>query len=536
VTKAWDQFFISEGLKGAKLMSEDQKGMYLGRRDFIKTTAMAVVGSTLAGKSIHEEETEIPSKPESNRNRNRKRNNKLLCLSGFPERDKEFIESIESNTELDFHVSMIQFNIREPQNLMESIQGENPGALLICLPFFYFNYGRLAQYIGDLDIPIVLYSMNRDLIMIDANFAAELRAKGANVKLADSEMEVTEMLKRAASLGILEGKKALIFGRPFESTSVPAHNLTEEYVYNHTGLSIRHRPVNDLVKLLKETDEVRAREDMKRWRKEAKGVDKVSDKVLLDECRMYSLLRSIIDEEGLSAISIDCLSFTLMGSGPSLPLPCLAFARLRDEGITAACEADVCGMLSSMVFEKISGKPSYFANVSSVNKEKSSTVLRHCVAPLKFLGPDHPQLPYELHDYHGLGKGVVPKVEFPVGIEVTIGLFSKNLKDFVLWPGRTCEGVDDVDELFVMPDMPMPKAKTDGSEPKRMNRPYAPRDPMDRFCANRAEVEVKDVGRFYQSIAGLHYIMVAGNHVKETADVLSTENVNIIGPLDSNVS
>jgi hypothetical protein len=275
---------------------------------------------------------------------------------------------------------------------------------------------------------------------------------------------------------------------------------------------------------------------MKRWRKEAKGVDKVSDKVLLDECRMYSLLRSIIDEEGLSAISIDCLSFTLMGSGPSLPLPCLAFARLRDEGITAACEADVCGMLSSMVFEKISGKPSYFANVSSVNKEKSSTVLRHCVAPLKFLGPDHPQLPYELHDYHGLGKGVVPKVEFPVGIEVTIGLFSKNLKDFVLWPGRTCEGVDDVDELFVMPDMPMPKAKTDGSEPKRMNRPYAPRDPMDRFCANRAEVEVKDVVRFYQSIAGLHYIMVAGNHVKETADVLSTENVNIIGPLDSNVS
>ncbi|MBN1832962.1 MAG: hypothetical protein JW896_12725 [Deltaproteobacteria bacterium] len=517
-------------------MNEDQKGMYLGRRAFIKTSAMAVVGSTLAGKSVYAEETGIQPKPESHRGRNGKRNNKLLCLSGFPERDKEFIESIESNTELGFHVRMLQFNIREPQQLMESIQGENPGVLLICLPFFNFNYGRLAQYMGDLDIPIVLYSMNRDLIMIDANFAAELRAKGADVKLAGSEMEVIEMLKKAASPGILEGEKALIFGRPFESTSVPAHNLTEEYVYNQTGLSIRHRPMNDLVKLLKETDEANAREDMRRWKKEAKRIDKVSDKVLLDECRMYSLLRSIIEEEGLSAISIDCLSFTLMRSDLLLPLPCLAFARLRDEGITAACEADVCGMLSSMVFEKISGKPSYFANVSSVNKEKSSTVLRHCVAPLRFLGPEHPQLPYELHDYHGLGKGVVPKVEFPVGIEVTMGLFSKDLKDFVLWPGRTCEGVDDVDELFIMPDMPMSKPKIDGSESKRMNPPFPPRDPMDRFCANRAEVEVKDVGRFYQNIAGLHYIVAAGNYVKEIVDVLSTEDVHMIGPLDSDAS
>lgn len=517
-------------MKGAKLMSEDQKGIYVGRRSFIKTSAMAVVGSTHAMKGVYAEETGTPSKPESNSGRDGTRNNKLLCLSGFPERDGKFIESIKSNTELDFHVSMIQFNIREPQKLMESIRAENPGVLLMCMPFFNFNYGRLAQYMGDLDIPIVLYSMNRDMIMVDANFAAELRAKGANVKLAGSEIEVTEMLKRAASPGILEGKKALIFGRPFDSTSVPAHNLTEEYVYKHTGLSIRYRPVNELVTLLKNTDEAGAREDMKRWRKEAKGVDKVSDKVLLDECRMYSLLRSIIEKEGLSAISIDCLSFTLMRSVLSLPLPCLAFARLRDEGITAACEGDVCGLLSSMVFEKISGKPSYFANVSSVDKKKSSTVLRHCVAPLKFLGPDQPQLPYELHDYHGLGKGVVPKVEFPVGIEVTIGLFSKNLKDFILWPGRTCEGVDDIDEPFIMPDMPMPKPKRDGSESKRMTLPFPP---MDRYCANRAEVEIRDVDRFYQNIAGLHYIMVAGNHAKETADVMSMENVNIIAPLDS---
>ena len=501
-------------------MSEDQKGMYVGRRNFIKTSAMAVIGTTLSSKSAFAEKKENPSRPESNGGRNRKRNKKLLCLNGSTERDKKLMASIESNPELDFYVRMLQFNIREPQKLMESIQGEHPGLLLICMPFFNFSYGRLSQYMGDLDIPIVLYSINPDMIMIDANFAAELREKGANVKFAGSEKELVGMLKKAASPGTLDGKKALIFGRPFDSTSVPAHNLTEEYVYNHTGLSIRHRPVNDLVKLLEEIDKAGAREDMKRWKKEARKVDKVSDKMLLDECRMYSLLRSIVEKEGLSAISIDCLSFTLLGSGPSLPLPCLAVTRLRDEGITASCEGDVCSLLSSMVFEKISSKPSYMANVASVDKKKSSTILRHCLAPLKFLGPDHPQLPYNLHDYHGLGKGVVPRVEFPIGIDVTMGSYSKDLKDFVLWPGRTCEGIDDIHEPFTMPGMPT----------------SSPLSSMDKYCANRAEVEIKDVDRYYQNIAGVHHVMVAGNYLDEVSEAMSFENVNIIGPLESDAS
>ena len=35
-----------------------------------------------------------------------------------------------------------------------------------------------------------------------------------------------------------------------------------------------------------------------------------------------------------------------------------------------------------------------------------------------------------------MGQGVVPEVEFPIGIEVVTGAFSKNLKNFVVWPGR----------------------------------------------------------------------------------------------------
>ncbi len=513
-------------------MAKDKERLYVGRRDFIKTTAMAVVGSTLAGTSIYARETGILPKPRIGRGYGEK-NNKLLCLSEFPEEHIKMIDSIRFNHGIDLQVGLIDVNFGNPWNLMESIRDEGADILFVCLGRrLIFNYGMLSRYMGKLDIPILVYSPNQDLIMIDANFVAELRVEGAHVKLAVSEMEIIEMLREVVSPGyirdgwgtggveVLEGtpspgfildRKALIYGRPFDSVSVPAHNLREEYVYDHTGVEIMYRPVNELVTLLEDIDESSAMEEMERWRDEAMGVDDVPPNVLLDQCRLYILLRSIIDEEGLSAISIDCLSFTLNNS-PILPIPCLAFARLRDEGITASCEADVCGLLSSMVFEKISERSSFFANVASVDKQRSSTVLRHCAAPLKLMGADSPQLPYSLHDYHGFGTGLVPKVEFPVGIDVTMGSYTKDLKAFLVWPGTTCTGIDDTDQ------------------------PMYPGSDIQRFCANRVEMEIGDVNRFFQSIANLHYIMVAGNYTEELADIMSMENVYVIGPHDSSPS
>lgn len=516
------------------MTGKEKNGTNLGRRDFIKTTTMAVVGSTLASTGLNAKETGIKV-PETN-DKVRSNMKKLLCLSEFPEMDTKLIESLKADNEIGLNINLIKVDYRDPPKLMETIKEKNTGIILMCLPFMTFSFGRLAQYLGDLDTPILLYSPNTDLIMINANFAAELREKGANIKYTNSERELIDILKRASEPGILDGKKALIFGRPFNSTSIPAHNLTEEYVYNRTGLSIQHRPLDDLKTLLEKIDKEDAKKEMERWKKEAKAVDKVSKKVLLDECRMYILLRSIIDKEGLSAISIDCLRFTLFGQDPVLPLPCLAVSRLRDEGITASCEGDICGLLSSMVFEKISGKPSYFANVASVDRQKSCTVLRHCVAPLKLFGPDQLQLPYELHDYHGLGKGVVPRVDFPAGMEVTMGAFTKDLKSFVLWPGITCAGVDDLDKPFFPPDFfkgmeNMPKPKPEG-----MNIPFPPNGHMESYCANRVDVKIRDVDRFFQNITGIHNVMIAGNYMKEISEAMAVKNVNIIGPIDTSVS
>ena len=48
-------------------------------------------------------------------------------------------------------------------------------------------------------------------------------------------------------------------------------------------------------------------------------------------------------------------------------------------------------------------------------------------------------------------------------------------------------------------------------------------------------VKVNDIDRFFHNIAGIHYIMVAGNYIREVTDAMSLANVNIIGPIDSSV-
>jgi L-fucose isomerase-like protein len=481
--------------------------VHIGRRDFIKTTAIASMAGALPATNILGQDAGSPMK---SRYKGKQRN--LLFLSDNPAAYEPLINSIKSIKEFDFVVDAVKADFKNPKDIRKYIEGKEADVMFMCLPRSGLNSGIYAAYMGALDIPVVLLPINLDLIMLEADVAATFRSKGTTAMLANSENHAIELVKFAATPMLLEGKKALIFGRPYDSTSVPMPNLNADYIYKRTGVRLEYRPVEDLVPLLASVDESKAQKEMERWKREAVKVTEASDMAILDACKLYVLLRSIVDKEGLSAISIDCLNFTFSAK-PILPYPCLSFTRLRDEGFAVPCEADVCGMLTSMFLQEISRKPSFFYNVSSVDTQKSTTVLRHCVAPVRFLGSEAAPLPYNIRDYHGMG-GVTPEVEFPVGAEVTLGGFSKDLKNFLLWPGRIQAGVRDT------------------------NRPSFDKAPpamqkMRRYCTNRAEVKIKEIDRFLQSIAGIHQAMVAGSYTEMIQRALHRMNVTITGPVDS---
>jgi hypothetical protein len=488
----------------------DQKPVCVDRRDFIKATALAGIAGTLPVAGVIAKNAPIPSK-----SRNAGKTRKVFFVSDSPSSYEKLIDSIKAIREYEFQVIPIEASLqRKPQDVGRSVRELSPDVLLIrpTVRTAVGNIGNIAVSMADLDIPIILLPVNLDLIMMDTDLVAAMRTRGANAILANSEAHAVELLKIFAVPRILDGKQALIFGRPFDSTSVPMGNLNEDAVYKRTGLRIQYRPVDDLMPLLEKVDEAGAMKEMERWKKEAARVLEPSDKTLLDAARLYVLLRSLVEKEGLAAISIDCLSFSFSGK-PPLPLPCLAFTRLRDEGVTAPCEADVCALLTSMVLQEISRKPAYQCNVSEVDLQKSIAILRHCVAPLQLMGRNAKPLAYNLRDYHGMGKGATVEVEFPMGVDVTLGLFSKDLKSFVLWPGKTQPRTDDIDR------------------PPIKNAPPS-NGKVRKYCSSQMTVKFKDIDRLHQNLAGCHHVMIAGAYEKALREEMIRMGVNLIGPSD----
>lgn len=487
-------------------------GSHVGRRDFIKTsTLVGLSAATLPVIGLGGQENagfgKLAFKPSP---AGTKRN--VLFLTDSPKKYEPLMNRIRAIKEFEFTVSSVEINLQRTTDVAASIKNRDADLLFLIMPQVATSSGNVAAAMGNVNVPVILFPVNFDLIMLEADVAAGFRARGVNAMLANSEEHAMELVKIAAAPRILEGKRAVIFGRPFDSSSVPGNGLNEDYIYRQTGATIQYRPIDELVQRLPEIDEARGRQEMERWKKEATEVVETSEKAMLGSSRLYFLLRSIIEKEGLSGLSIDCLNFSF-NQNPILPYPCLPFTRLRDEGFAVPCEAEVTGMLSSMVLQQVSQKPSYFCNVSAVDMGKSTAVLRHCVAPLKLMGASAPALPYRLRDYHGTGRGVTAEVQFPADVDITMGGFSKDLSEFVLWPGKTITRVRDTDR------------------PSFENAPPAYAK-MRKYCSNHLEVKVRDVDSFIQRIAGCHHVMVAGNYRQAVRNAMLRMNVSIIGPSD----
>jgi len=347
--------------------------------------------------------------------------------------------------------------------------------------------------LSEAKVPVVVVARSPDMLWMAADVVASLRVRGVDACMASSWDDAAATVKAALSPSVLAGKKVLIFAEPFDSATLPSGNLSREYVMERTGVDIAFRPLESLKDSLDAVDESEAQAEMDRWMQGATDVTGAPAQAILDSSRLYVLLKSIVETEGLSGLSIDCVRYSFTEE-PLLPHPCLAFSRLRDEGIAAPCEADVYAMLTELFLEGIAQRPSFLGNISAVDIAASTTDLLHCVVPLKMAGYDTEPAPYRLRDYHGSGRGVSMGVDFTIGQEITLGAFSKDLRSFVLWPGTVIET---------------------GSG----------------FCRSMARIHIPDSERFRHTIAGCHYIMTYGNFVPQASRALMRMNVSVIGPI-----
>ena len=107
------------------------------------------------------------------------------------------------------------------------------------------------------------------------------------------------------------------------------------------------------------------------------GLDATPEKNRLDHARLYKAYGDFIHENGIGALASRCWPdfFTAFGT----PV-CTVLSMLNDDGVAAACEADIYGALSMWVGMQLSGSPVFFGDPVSLDEAENTITFWHCGA------------------------------------------------------------------------------------------------------------------------------------------------------------
>jgi hypothetical protein len=156
-------------------------------------------------------------------------------------------------------------------------------------------------------------------------------------------------------------------------------------------------------------------DESQQWIEKAEKVIEPSKEDILKASRTYLTMKNIISEEGARAITINCLGgFAL----DELGYPCLGFSKLNDQGIIAACEADMDSTLTMLMFGYAFGVPGFISD--PVFDTATDTVIHaHCLSATKMDGPAGPRCPYFIRSHNERRVGACLQVKHRIGQPIT---------------------------------------------------------------------------------------------------------------------
>lgn len=125
--------------------------------------------------------------------------------------------------------------------------------------------------------------------------------------------------------------------------------------------------------------------------------------------RIYSALKSLIAEHGLSGLTLRCFDLLDLTGNTG----CLALAVLNAEGIPAGCEGDVPALISMAVGNALTGVSGFQANPSRIDPESGEMLFAHCTIPLNMVRS------YSFNTHFESGIGIAISGDMPEG-DVTI--------------------------------------------------------------------------------------------------------------------
>ena len=152
--------------------------------------------------------------------------------------------------------------------------------------------------------------------------------------------------------------------------------LDHELMHNF-GVELVAVEARELIERAKGYSDAEAEEYLERTAARTCGFENTPEKNRIDHAKLYRAYSEFIRENKIGARASRCWPdfFTSYGT----PV-CTVLSLLGDDGIAAACEADVYGALSMWIGMRLSGMPAFFGDPVSLNEEENTITFWHCGA------------------------------------------------------------------------------------------------------------------------------------------------------------
>jgi hypothetical protein len=135
---------------------------------------------------------------------------------------------------------------------------------------------------------------------------------------------------------------------------------------------------------------------------------------VINGVKSYYVAGRILEAEQADAITMDCLG--ALGQ-IKVSLPCIAWSRMNDDGIPAACEADYGAVASHLITQYLFDRPG-FQQDPVADTADDSIIGAHCSCPTKLNGFGAGPEPFDLMHHHG-NRDAVPRTLWQIGQRVT---------------------------------------------------------------------------------------------------------------------
>jgi len=331
--------------------------------------------------------------------------------------------------------------VNAPDEIPRVLEAARAADLVVALASELLVVITAARALGALSGPVVITGEENRPGPFWADVYGSLKSEGIDVYLAINAADLQRHVTVLRAEKMLRSTRALLIGESWPSFSQVANPDSPRVVEQALGVEVVERSIADLRARWESADAPEAERAALGWLEGAAAVDDSARRDIVECAKLYLAMAALIEETGANAMTVNCRAWDLLSCEEfgAFYSPCMGLTHLRWQGIPAACEGDMCALMSMCVLNYVSGAPAFLGNIGQVFPERNSVRIGgHAACTVDMEGAGAPLEGYRLRDYGGRG-GVASYLPIEAGRPVTIARFDKHLRALSLAAGETVE-------------------------------------------------------------------------------------------------